>query len=408
MTSSFPIEFELLFLSCHAALTDAQQRALEQALAEDVDWNALIALASEHALLALVCHNLLQVPAELMPVEIRQAAEIHLEDNAARNQAMTKDLCVLLTALDKAGLDAIPFKGPLLAETLYGDLKLRRFRDLDFLIREAQIDDVMEVLADLGFNTKTDRTRRQEIGFRKYAGEYILFGKDHPAPVEPHWAFAPSTFGVDLDYDGIFERSMAGEISGQTLRVLAPADALISLCLHGSKERWARLQWLVDISEFLNKNNGLDWPSVLGQARDVGALRMVLLAVVLCERNLGYCPPSKLAAVVRRDPSCAQIAQRIEANWVRDPARLSRSIYKLDPLLMAMRERSHDVAKYIFRTLTTPREQHYTIIALPGFLFWAYTPIKIVHDYMLLPLWIGAKHILTKEKGAPEDTPSIS
>lgn len=405
MTVSFPREFEILFLSAHVDMSEAQHRALEQALSGQVDWNALIALASDHALLALVCHNLLKMPAQLLPPEIREAAEIHLADNAARNQAMTQDLLVLLGALAEKNLDAIPFKGPLLAETLYGDLSLRRFRDLDFLIRESQIDEVMQVLSTLGFKTTSDRTPRQEVGFRKYAGEYILFGKDHPAPVEPHWAFAPSTFGVDLDYDAIFERAFGGEISGQQVTVLAPEDALLSLCLHGSKERWARLQWLVDINEFMNKNRELDWQVVLDRARGVGCCRMVLLAVVLCARNLGFQPPDLLAQALRRDQICTQIAERIEKIWVEEPARLARSIYLLDPLIIAMRERSFHVTRYILRTLTTPRQQHYSIVALPSIFFWGYWPIKLVHDYLLLPVWIGGKRLLDKKKGVPKDTP---
>jgi hypothetical protein len=52
-----------------------------------------------------------------------------------------------------------------------------------------------------------------------------------------------------------------------------------------------------------------------------------------------------------------------------------------------MRERPGDRVRCVWRTLTTPRFQHYRMIRLPDALFPGYVVVKVVHDYVLLPLW---------------------
>ena len=42
--------------------------------------------------------------------------------------------------------------------------------------------------------------------------------------------------------------------------------------------------------------------------------------------------------------------------------------------------------RYLFRTVTTPREKHFLLMKLPDNLFFGYYPVKIVHDYVLLPV----------------------
>jgi hypothetical protein len=36
---------------------------------------------------------------------------------------------------------------------------------------------------------------------------------------------------------------------------------------------------------------------------------------------------------------------------------------------------------------------HYAIVKLPDVLFFLYTPIKLVHDYLLLPFWASGKRL---------------
>jgi len=54
--------------------------------------------------------------------------------NAARNVFLTNKLFEILNLFKKNDILALPFKGPVLAESVYGDLSLRQFVDLDILV----------------------------------------------------------------------------------------------------------------------------------------------------------------------------------------------------------------------------------------------------------------------------------
>ena len=47
-----------------------------------------------------------------------------------------------------------------------------------------------------------------------------------------------------------------------------------------------------------------------------------------------------------------------------------------------------DRVRYVWRTITTPQAVHYRMIALPDALTFGYVAVKLVHDFLLLPLWL--------------------
>jgi hypothetical protein len=69
-----------------------------------------------------------------MPAEWLARLRMQYMMNAARNMKMTAELLRILDALKEAGIKAMPLKGPVLAQQLYGDVALRQFSDLDILV----------------------------------------------------------------------------------------------------------------------------------------------------------------------------------------------------------------------------------------------------------------------------------
>jgi hypothetical protein len=59
------------------------------------------------------------------------------EEIARKNLRFTAELIRILNCLESHGIAAIPFKGPTLAESVYGNLALREFSDLDILVRQS-------------------------------------------------------------------------------------------------------------------------------------------------------------------------------------------------------------------------------------------------------------------------------
>ena len=59
---------------------------------------------------------------------------------------------------ERRQLRAVPYKGPVLAQSAYGDLGLRSFSDLDFLISPADFERAKQALAEIGYRPSTELT----------------------------------------------------------------------------------------------------------------------------------------------------------------------------------------------------------------------------------------------------------
>ena len=81
------------------------------------------------------------------------------------------------------------------------------------------------------------------------------------------------------------------------------------------------------------------------------------------------------------------------------PDRADPSIYTLTAFRLRMRERTADRVRYVARTLATPRDIHFSLLRLPDALFFLYTPLKLVHDYVLLPVWMLGKRVGQSQRG---------
>src|SRR5207237_6112494 len=99
--------------------------------AAEVNWPSLMAMAQQHNVLPLAYRGLKQARSLSIPAEVMHEWSDCYRANAARAIQLTDALFDLLDRFAKAHIQAIPFKGPTLAATAYGDLSLRQAGDLD-------------------------------------------------------------------------------------------------------------------------------------------------------------------------------------------------------------------------------------------------------------------------------------
>lgn len=355
-----------------------------EAFAPELDWTALVECACAHGVAGLLCDALLSCPKPEVPEEIRHASAQHLRQIEVANQASADQLCEALSALSGAGIEAIPFKGPTLAMAAYGSLARRNFCDLDFLVQEPQVDACLDVMRSLGYTHEWRLSPRQWRAFVGYAGQDILSGAG--LPFEPHWAFAPRTLALGIDYAALWRRTVRKSFNGRTILSLSPEDELTVLCLHGAKEKWNKLKWVVDVAEYLMRHAALDWPSLIARAEAQGIARILALGLELPRQLLDAPIPPDPATWLERQSRAADWAREIGESFfeLREPG---RSVYEFSRFHWRMRERPRDRLRYLARTLTQPRVQHFGAIAIPDPLFILYTPYKLAHDYLALPLW---------------------
>ena len=358
------------------------------------EWEHVVRRALHHGVAGLLCRGLLRNPADI-PDEIRDAAEIYLERATAESESRIEQTLEVLDMLEADAIPALALKGVALSVLAHAAPGLRPGKDIDVLVHRADMGRAVASLAKLGYRLGDALAPRiTETCFDAY-GQDIVFATGR-LPVEPHWTFAPRTLCVDFDLDAVWGSAIAidlgeGPVGGpalgaRTLRTLSLEDTLLVACLHGAKEKWWRLLWVADVAALVHRHPALAWDAVIERASRAGILRIVHVGLGLARMLFSLPLPAHVSDAIDRDAQCRRLIeesrQRIFADAVgpESPWRISRFHWRA-------RERLRDRLRYVARTLTTPEFKHYRMVALPDGLNFLYVPLKLVHDYVVLPLW---------------------
>lgn len=385
------VEFNALRALCSPWFADEDRERFFICLDQDMDWTALFQGALRHDVAPLVAHRLLTRCKERLPDDLSEGLTLYLEGEGLRGRKLVEELSQLLGSLNAQGIPAIPIKGPQLASALYGDSGLRSCRDLDILVRDADVARSIAALEGLGYRHDSALSIHQIKAVRNYGGQYILFHPERVA-VEPHWLIAPTTLAFDLDYERLWQRAFDNDFQGVSCLGLTPEVNLLLLCLHGAKEQWQKLKWIADIAVYLESYPDIDWSRLYAEAAEQGCVRMLNLALALAQRLMGASLPAEATEQLRRDHQAELLASGIINGLTRGEL-IEPDPYRLSMFYWRMRERPRDRLTYAIRTLTTPRARHYGLLRLPPSLLWAYYPLKLLWDYLLIPI-----HNLTKQR----------
>lgn len=143
-------EAELLLLCASPLKNEERAARVGQLLDENPDWNFLHDLAESHRLTPLLYWELKSTRPDLISPLLAD----RFERNMRNSLFLTGELLRILDLFEREGIAAIPFKGPTLAVTAYDNLALRRFDDLDILVRPEDVWRARDVMLREGFQSK--------------------------------------------------------------------------------------------------------------------------------------------------------------------------------------------------------------------------------------------------------------
>ncbi|MEM9093194.1 MAG: nucleotidyltransferase family protein [Cyanobacteria bacterium P01_F01_bin.53] len=188
-----------------------------------------------HAKLVPHAISIAETRHELLPSKLEEKSK-HL-----RKCLLMKSLLLsatndkLLGAMKKASIKAIPLKGPILANRLYGGLHHRPFGDIDILVEPAQLGKAKKLLLKAGFIEVTRNPRLFHLEFTR------PHGSGTHLHLELHRRLIGYAIGGDHLAFGIagskgfsewcWERANSEEDHWQ----LKEEDELLYLCLHLAK-----------------------------------------------------------------------------------------------------------------------------------------------------------------------------
>src|SRR5918912_194825 len=152
-----------LLLCCARTRLDSENIARARTLAQgDLNWGHLIEMAQRHGMMPLLYTHLKTACSDLVPKDQMERLAELFRGNTARNIFLTSELLKILDTLGANEIPVIPYKGPALAVQLYKNQRLRRFVDLDILIRKRDMRRVKDLLVAQGYQPRLQITQAQE------------------------------------------------------------------------------------------------------------------------------------------------------------------------------------------------------------------------------------------------------
>jgi hypothetical protein len=370
---TFSPELDLILAGCGDDPDGGNSARLQHILqSTDLDWARLLQLAQHHGLVPLLYRRL---STALGANQSTRLEAIRLQDklNAHRSLWLSVELLNICKHLEVRGLEVLPYKGPVLAESLYGNLALRQFSDLDLLARVWDLPAIRSALAELGYTPGLQLTQAAERSYLKSGYELTFHRPQGRNLVEVKWQILPRFYSIDLDVDKFFERAIGVDVAGHNFRTLCDQDLMLVLCVHAAKHGWMQLSWLCDIAQ-LARSQALDWRALRLQVERLGIARIVAVTFLLSHKLLATALPPQLD--VQDDPSAEALAQRIVRQIAGDAEFDPESIGYFR-LMMDLRERRRDRASLAWRLWVTPGAGEWSAIRLPAPLFPLYRVVRM-------------------------------
>ena len=370
-------EMALVLLAARPALSMGESAAFRAVLARGVDSACLFELARWHGLLPLLGEHVRTHALNLASVDLMAALDRRRREVAQRNLLLTGRLVEVVQALEARGLDVAVFKGPALAEQLYGSIARREFCDLDVLVRPREAQRAFAVLEELRYTQReegaTGRLRMRSL-LRAECHRGFL-NADGITQIEVHWAFAPRYLSLELEAEASLARAKRMRLADTVVKTLSAEDLLLALAVHGSKHCWERLEWLCSFGELAGGRIPMDWSVIEGRARKAGLLRLLCAALLLVRDLLGRALSQPAASLVGGDAAAARAAAQIREGLLRRESGFASPLERARSQLLS-RERLRDRVRLAMRLAFAPNARDRQSLPLPALLSPLYTVLR--------------------------------
>ncbi|HEY4168539.1 MAG TPA: nucleotidyltransferase family protein, partial [Reyranella sp.] len=253
--------------------------------------------AIDHGLRPALIEFLSAVDWKGVPDSVQAELEGFQRGHLLRTLEIAEELASVTRAFQSHGIPFALFKGAALSIQLYGRPAAREYNDLDLIVPEADVPRAEDLLAARGY-----RPEFPERSFRRFfqnqQGQTSFRRDGGTVDLDLHWTFSGSFLPFPLQEGEIWNRLTSVSVAGIDVPALAPADTVLLLAGHGTKEGWRLLMWLRDFAFAVERWRDLDWADIHRRAGRNGCGNSVLLACALAERVLSTPAPSALAQAV--------------------------------------------------------------------------------------------------------------
>lgn len=380
---------ERLILCCaRSQVNGGQADQVKTLLQGAIDWDCVLQTAEVHGVTPLLYWNLNHICPDAVPPETLSQLRSSFHANVQNNLLLMGELFELLNLLEENGISAVPFKGCVLATVAYGNLSLRKFSDLDILVREKDFTKAKNVLLANGYKSRL--TDDKESIWLEYALQASLIRKDGGVPIDLHMGIPPRRFFRQFPSKLLWRRLKPLSLAGRTILTFSVEDSLVTLCMNATKEPWKQsLKQICDVAEWVRSHPTIDWNQVLKQAKALGSERLLLLGLLLAHNLLELALPDRILQKIQSVPIISALAEQLQGQLFHeaDSPTKDQKFYRLGRINtygLKTIDQLPDKALYFLHYAIAPSEADQALLSLPpsvSFIYYLLRPFRLMMKF---------------------------
>lgn len=382
LETNYSCENQLLLLCIQKRVKPEIIADIRFLLNTDIDWDYLIHKAYKHKVLVILYWQIQHISPDLVPPKIIETMKNHFHENAHKNLLFTSELIKVLNLLESNHINAIAYKGPVLAILAYNNVSLREFVDLDIFIEKKDALKVKNLLTSHGFELFSQSKNIKDSFYLKTQREYVFWtGKG--VSLEVHWKFQGMFFKFPVETDFIFDRVISLDVGGKQISSFSIEVQLLILCIHAALHDWCYLSMVSDVFELV-QSHPVDWVYLIEKSEQMQVKRILGVNLILARDLLGLEIPNDVQERFCSDFVAIELSRQIVEMFFLDK---SLSMYRRFILTFKKRDNLKDGINDFLGTIFSPTFFDFRDFALPSHLYFLY---YILRPFFLLKrYWNG-------------------
>lgn len=381
MSQKISPELEIVLCCARTHLTKDTVERVRSLLKKNLNFSELTSIAKQHRVRPLLHHNLAKYAPETLAHPAIKELQNQCRRTSLHNMVLMKELLEISEQLESYGIQAVSFKGPILAD-IYGDLSLRQISDLDFLVRASDFSRTVDLLVSQGYELTVQVPWETHLT----SPQTNLTGQHS---IDLHRDIVPNHLSCFHNSSDLWDQVEQYSLLGKKANTFTPDTLLFILCLNGTKEGWYRLSRICDVAELVRAHPNLDWQNIIKMANRLGSKRLLLLGLLLAENLLGVDLPEMIRYEVNTDSVVLSLAAKVERqlispNLVVEPGEVERTLFHI-----STRKRWRDKLRSFIGLVRFSggmklTEKDRTVLSLPQYLAFFYyfiRPIRVFRKY---------------------------
>lgn len=390
-------ELDLLICCSRTCINEKHSVKIKSLLQKEINWQYLIEIAAYHKVLPLLFFNLNKFGYPSIPQNILNLLRQYYYANTQRSLFLTSKLVNILNIFAENEIPVIPFKGPILAATAYGDISRRSFGDLDFLVHRKDFIKTKQILVARGFEPYADSSK-QEAAYLKSLNEeaqqaYLrshwelhLTNQKEQVTLDIHQGILSKQFSFADNSEWIWQDTKTISFVDKQILSFSAENQIIILCSQGGKDCWLWLNRICDLAEVLRTYSDVNWEKIWQLAIKLRMKRMLLLGLLLAHKVLEAQLPEFILQKIETNSLVKALSSEIITQLTcQDKLYTTQNQLQFALFHLKLIEHPWDKVVYCYEHMIVPTIADKSWVRLPNFLSFLYyflRPIRLITSFL--------------------------